>query len=116
MRALPFNACIAVRQCRVVRAGQLIFAPSFCSRCSCSQTSKIKLPNILITGTPGCGKTQTSELLVSELHKKLGLSFKHQQVGEIVKAKELHDGYDEEFDSYIHNDDKVAVVLRPSAV
>lgn len=59
-------------------------------------------PNILITGTPGTGKTTLSELV------SLALSFKHVNVSELVKEHELHDGYDAEFDTYILNDDKAS--------
>ncbi|KAI0225345.1 factor activating pos9 [Massospora cicadina] len=60
-----------------------------------------KIPNILITGTPGTGKTTLSELLATVT------GFQHIIVGDLVKQKELHDGYDEEFDTYILNEDKL---------
>ncbi|KAI9291645.1 P-loop containing nucleoside triphosphate hydrolase protein [Neoconidiobolus thromboides FSU 785] len=59
------------------------------------------VPNILITGTPGTGKTTLSELL------EIATGFKHINCSELVKEKKLHDGYDEEFDTYILNDDKL---------
>lgn len=58
-------------------------------------------PNILITGTPGTGKTTTSELVA------IATGLQHICVGELVKRKGLHEGYDEEFDTYILDDDKV---------
>jgi adenylate kinase len=61
-----------------------------------------RLPNILITGTPGTGKTTTTEMLlvaVPGLH--------HINVGALVKEKNLHDGWDEEWQSYILDEDKV---------
>jgi adenylate kinase len=64
-------------------------------------------PNILITGTPGTGKTTLSELVA------LGLSFKHHNVSELVKEHGLHDGYDEEFQTYILNEDKLCDELEP---
>ncbi|KAJ9073210.1 factor activating pos9 [Entomophthora muscae] len=60
-----------------------------------------KIPNVLITGTPGTGKTTLSELLATVT------GFQHIVVGDLVKQKELHDGYDEEFDTYILNEDKL---------
>ncbi|KAJ3254509.1 hypothetical protein HK103_007145 [Boothiomyces macroporosus] len=64
-------------------------------------------PNILITGTPGTGKTTTSQLAAS------ALNFNHIEVGKIVKEKGLHDGYDEEFQSYYIDEDKVVDELEP---
>ena len=60
-----------------------------------------KLPNILVTGTPGTGKTSTCALLCTDT----GLT--HINVGDLVKEKELHDGWDDEYQSYIMNEDKV---------
>ncbi|CAO3640529.1 unnamed protein product [Mucor hiemalis] len=53
------------------------------------------LPNILVTGTPGTGKTTTSEMIA----EVTGLE--HVNVGEIVKQKQLHEGYLEEFDTHL---------------
>lgn len=59
------------------------------------------LPNILVTGTPGTGKTTTSEMIA----EVTGLE--HVNVGEIVKQKQLHEGYLEEFDTHVLDEDKV---------
>ncbi|KAI8619482.1 adenylate kinase isoenzyme 6-like protein [Chytriomyces sp. MP71] len=63
-------------------------------------------PNILITGTPGTGKTTTAALVA----QACGLV--HIEVGRVVKEKMLHDGFDEEFNSYILNEDKVVDELE----
>ncbi|ORX95019.1 P-loop containing nucleoside triphosphate hydrolase protein [Basidiobolus meristosporus CBS 931.73] len=63
-------------------------------------------PNILITGTPGTGKTTTSELAA------LATGLEHICVGQLVKEKNLHDGRDETYDSYILNDDKLCDELE----
>mmetsp|Transcript_45209 Transcript_45209/g.143921 ORF Transcript_45209/g.143921 Transcript_45209/m.143921 type:complete len:170 (+) Transcript_45209:118-627(+) len=63
-------------------------------------------PNILITGTPGTGKTTTSQMVAHALH------FEHVEVGKLVKEKELHEGYDAEFDTYILDEDKVCDELE----
>jgi adenylate kinase len=63
--------------------------------------SQRTLPNILITGTPGTGKTTLSK----NVAETAGLN--HIEVGQLVKDKSLHDGWDEEFQSYILNEDKV---------
>lgn len=59
------------------------------------------IPNILVTGTPGTGKTTTSEMIAN------ATGLEHVNVGEIVKAKQLHEGYLEEFDTHILDEDKV---------
>ncbi len=66
-----------------------------------------KLPNILITGTPGTGKTQTSSLA----SEKTGLMLIN--VGDIVKQHECYECRDEEFDTYIVDEDKLIDVLEP---
>jgi hypothetical protein len=58
-------------------------------------------PNILITGTPGTGKTTHSELVASET------GLRHINIGRLVREHELYDGYNEEFEAYWINDDKV---------
>jgi adenylate kinase len=60
-------------------------------------------PNVLITGTPGTGKTT----LAAALAERTG--FQHINISDIVKRFDLHDGVDEEFDSYLINEDKVTV-------
>jgi broad-specificity NMP kinase len=57
--------------------------------------------NILITGTPGTGKTTLSELVASNTQ------LRHINVTDLVKEKSLHEGKNEEFDSYILDEDKV---------
>lgn len=59
------------------------------------------LPNIIITGTPGTGKTSHSELLA----ERTGL--RHISVNKVVKDKECHEGWDDEFQSWIVDEDKV---------
>ena len=59
------------------------------------------LPNIVITGTPGTGKTSHSELLA----ERTGL--RHISVNKVVKDKECHEGWDDEFQSWIVDEDKV---------
>ena len=58
-------------------------------------------PNILITGTPGTGKTTTCQLL----SQSTGL--KHIDVSELVKKDDLHSGWDDEYKSYVIDEDKV---------
>jgi len=63
-------------------------------------------PNVLITGTPGTGKTSLSEQVAE------ALSMKHVDVGALIKEKNLHDGKDTEFDAFILNEDKVCDELE----
>ncbi|KAG9453746.1 hypothetical protein H6P81_006650 [Aristolochia fimbriata] len=63
-------------------------------------------PNILITGTPGTGKTTTCSLLSD------ATQLRHINIGELVKEKNLHDGWDDEFDCHIINEDLVCDELE----
>ena len=58
-------------------------------------------PNVLVTGTPGTGKST----MARELATQTGLRLV--DVGEIVKEKHLHQGWDEELQSYILDEDRV---------
>lgn len=58
-------------------------------------------PNIIITGTPGVGKTTHCEMLASSL------GLKHLSINHIVKDRGCHDGWDEEYQSWIVDEDKV---------
>ena len=64
-------------------------------------------PNILLTGTPGTGKTETAKMAA----ERTGL--KHINVGELIKKHECHEGKDEDFDTYIIDDDKICDLLEP---
>ncbi len=65
------------------------------------QMSERSKPNILVTGTPGTGKTSLCEQIARET------GFQHINVGVWVKDKGLHSGWDEEFGCHILDDDKV---------
>ncbi|KAI0168207.1 AAA domain-containing protein [Pestalotiopsis sp. NC0098] len=58
-------------------------------------------PNIVITGTPGVGKTTHCEVLA----ERTGL--RHLSINQIVKDKEAHEGYDDEFQSWVVDEDKL---------
>lgn len=62
-------------------------------------------PTILITGTPGTGKSTHAQLLAQQSPVPL----KHINVGDLVKDKGLHEGYDEEWQSYNVDEDKVSL-------
>ncbi|XP_016468326.2 adenylate kinase isoenzyme 6 homolog [Nicotiana tabacum] len=58
-------------------------------------------PNIMITRTPGTGKTMTSSALAEVTQ------LRHINVGDLVKEKKLHDGWDDTLDCYVINEDLV---------
>jgi len=62
-------------------------------------------PNVLVTGTPGTGKTTTAQQAAS------GAGLRYINVGDWVKEKELHDGWDDEFDCYTVDEDKVRTCI-----
>ena len=57
-------------------------------------------PNILVTGTPGTGKTVTAQTLA----EKTGLNYIN--VGDLAKEKHLYDGWDEEYGCHVLDEDK----------
>jgi adenylate kinase len=58
-------------------------------------------PNIIITGTPGVGKSNHCELLA----QNTGL--KHMSINRIVKEHDCHQGWDSDLESWIVDEDKV---------
>ncbi|KAB2100557.1 hypothetical protein AG0111_0g11418 [Alternaria gaisen] len=58
-------------------------------------------PNIVITGTPGVGKTTHAEQLAQ------ATGYKHVSVNQIVKDEGFHEGKDEETGSWIVDEDKL---------
>lgn len=64
-------------------------------------------PNIMVTGTPGTGKTELSK----EIAHKLGMT--HLAVGEIVERLEAYDGWDEARQCHILNEDKLLNDMDP---
>ena len=59
-------------------------------------------PNIIITGTPGVGKTTHCELLAQ------ATGLKHMSINQIAKERDCYDGYDEELKTSIVDEDKVS--------
>ena len=59
------------------------------------------VPNIIVTGTPGVGKTTHCEILAQDT------GLKHLSINDIVKQRDCHDGYDDDFNSWIVDEDKV---------
>jgi adenylate kinase len=67
------------------------------------------LPNILISGTPGCGKTTLCSSLWTVLQ---GIGFQHVPVGNLVKRFGWYTSYDETFDSFILDEDKFLAGMK----
>ncbi|KAG1716555.1 hypothetical protein ID866_607 [Astraeus odoratus] len=68
-------------------------------------------PVIVVTGTPGTGKSTHAQLLV----KESPIPLRHINVGDMVKARGLHEGFDEEWQSYTVDEDKLLDELEPLA-
>ncbi|GAD95817.1 conserved hypothetical protein [Paecilomyces variotii No. 5] len=60
-----------------------------------------KSPNVIITGTPGVGKTVHCEQLAQET------GLRHLSINQVAKDRECYDGYDEERKSWIVDEDKL---------
>ncbi|CAN6938116.1 unnamed protein product [Brassica oleracea] len=58
------------------------------------------------TGTPGTGKSTTASALAE------ARNFKHICVGDLVKEKNLHDGWDDQFECHVINKDLVCDELE----
>lgn len=95
----------------VVCALSVFFAEALCPHTLSRQpmSTSRPAPVIIITGTPGTGKTTHAELLVQESPVPL----KHINVGELVKEKGLYEEFDQEWQSYTVDEDKVRT---PAAV
>lgn len=63
-----------------------------------------KEPNIIITGTPGVGKTIHCE----ELAQNTGLT--HLSINQVVKERGCHDGWNGDYQSYLVDEDKVSTL------
>ena len=72
-----------------------------------------KLPNILITGTPGVGKTSFAILLQEKLKDLKGLDFKNINIGKLVNEKKLYKNWNKEFDVSEFDDNMVNDELEP---
>lgn len=66
-----------------------------------------KRPNILITGTPGTGKTTTASLIGERIP-----SINHLNVGDLIKQHKCYEGRDEELDTNVLDEDKLLDIME----
>lgn len=59
------------------------------------------LPNIIITGTPGVGKTVHCDQVAQET------GLRHLSINQVAKDRDCYDGFDQERQSWIVDEDKV---------
>lgn len=64
-------------------------------------------PNILVTGTPGTGKSTTAQQLGARLP-----GFTVIELGELIKSKQLHAGWDAEHEAYLWDEDRICDELE----
>ncbi|TEB39237.1 P-loop containing nucleoside triphosphate hydrolase protein [Coprinellus micaceus] len=69
-----------------------------------------KGPVIVITGTPGTGKSTHAQILAQESPVPL----RHINVGDLVKEKNLYEEYDSEWQSHIVDEDRLLDELEPT--
>lgn len=65
------------------------------------------LPNILITGTPGVGKTTISQLLCSYVPE-----MRYYNLGELINSQKLYKSWNEKFDIPEFDEDMVLDYLE----
>ncbi|CAN3355124.1 adenylate kinase isoenzyme 6 homolog Fap7p [Diutina catenulata] len=82
--------------------------------------SRRYLPNIIVTGTPGCGKTSHAQSLVSQLSGDVPASvpagkneWHHYAVSDEAKSRGCIDSYDERLDTSVVDEDKLLDSLEP---
>lgn len=64
------------------------------------------IPNIIVTGTPGCGKTSHSESLARQLNE-IKPGFVHLSISDIAKERNCIESYDEVLDTSVVDEDKL---------
>lgn len=69
--------------------------------------TRMVFPNVLITGTPGVGKSR----LCKELLNQLGDTYKWHNVSQVAKDNDCVSGMDEEYDCPVLNEDKVCALI-----
>lgn len=63
-------------------------------------------PNVIITGTPGVGKTVHCERVAQET------GLRHLSINQVAKDRNCYESYDQELGSWIVDEDKVSRICR----
>uniref|UniRef100_A0A7S2AHV4 Adenylate kinase isoenzyme 6 homolog n=1 Tax=Alexandrium andersonii TaxID=327968 RepID=A0A7S2AHV4_9DINO len=66
-------------------------------------------PNVLVTGTPGVGKTTFCEALA----QVAGSEMKHLEIGRLVRERKLYKEWDDDMECSIFDEDMVCDELEP---
>ena len=71
-------------------------------------------PNLLVTGTPGVGKTSLCSLLESQFPEDYDLSgFTYVKLAELIRERKLYHNWNKEFDVPEFDEDMVCDELEP---
>ena len=70
------------------------------------QRQQRRRPNILVTGTPGVGKTATASVIAEES------GMRHFNIADIIQQHQCYDGRDEELESYYLDEDKLLDIME----
>jgi adenylate kinase len=73
------------------------------------------LPNIVVTGTPGVGKTSLAKLLIDRLNDEIKSDKKYTylNLGDLIKKKKLYDQWNDEYDVPEFDEDKILEEIQP---
>ena len=72
------------------------------------------LPNILVTGTPGVGKTSLCSLLENQLSEEYGMEgYQYVKLAELIRTNKLYKEWNEKFDVPEFDVDMVCDELEP---
>jgi broad-specificity NMP kinase len=69
-------------------------------------TAMRSFPNIIVTGTPGVGKTTTCDQIIS-LSSSSPTPLKRLDINALVKSKNCHEGFDDNLQTYIVDEEKL---------
>lgn len=64
-------------------------------------------PNVIITGTPGVGKTVHCEQLAQDT------GLRHLSINQVAKDRDCFESYDDELGSWVIDEDKVCFFSHP---